>query len=121
MLCLVLASCFGCLDGIWLPAKRACLIAFASLLIPILGAAPAHAEKRSAVVMVSVQVVESCRITAVSSQDGSVNLNMRCSSTAHPAIGLPGGTQALSPVGTVALPSSRIATSPSGKTLAIEF
>ena len=46
---------------------------------------------------------------------------MRCSSTAHPSIGLLGSSQNLAPVGTVTLPHSQIATTENGKTLTIEF
>jgi hypothetical protein len=73
-------------------------------------------------VLVSVQVVASCRIETKTAEDNTaLDLKMRCSSTAHPSLGLLGGSQALAPVGTVNLPHSQIASTENGKTLNIEF
>jgi hypothetical protein len=82
----------------------------------------ANAGSRSGLVLVSVQVVESCRIETKTAQDSTaLDLKMRCSSTAHPSLGLLGSSQALAPVGTVTLPHSQIASTENGKTLNIEF
>jgi hypothetical protein len=73
-------------------------------------------------VLVSVQVVESCRVETVASQTSTAfDLKMRCSSTARPSLALLGNSQALAPVGTVTLPHSQIASTENGKTLTIEF
>ena len=72
--------------------------------------------------LVSVQVVESCRIeNTISQTSDAMDLKMRCSSTARPNIGLMNSSQVLAPVGTVTLPHSQIATTENGKTLNIEF
>jgi len=71
---------------------------------------------------VSVQVVSSCRVETVASQtSNALDLKMRCSSTAHPSLGLLGSSQALAPVGTTTLPHAQIASTANGKTLNIEF
>lgn len=82
----------------------------------------ATAGSRSALVLVSVQVVESCRVETVASQtSNALDLKMRCSPSAHPSVGLLGSSQSLAPVGTVTLRHSQIASSENGKTLTIEF
>ena len=82
----------------------------------------AHAGSRSSLVLVSVQVVASCRIENTTSQtSNAVDLKVRCGSTARPNIGLVGSTQVVAPVGTVTLPNSQIATTENGKTLNIDF
>jgi hypothetical protein len=84
--------------------------------------APANAGSRSGLVLVSVQVVESCRVETKTSQDSAaLDLKMRCSSTAHPSLGLLGSSRALAPVGSVTLPHSQIASTENGKTLTIDF
>lgn len=88
----------------------------------VLLATPAHAGSRSSLVFVSVQVVSSCRVENTTSQTSdSMDLRMRCSSTARPSLGLVGSSQIVAPVGTVTLPHSQIATTENGKTLNIEF
>ncbi len=83
---------------------------------------PAAAGNRSALVLVSVQVVESCRVETTASIDSSaLDLKMRCSSTARPSLGLIGSSQALAPIGAITVPNSRIATTENGKTLNIDF
>ncbi len=83
---------------------------------------PAHADKRSSVVMVSVQVVSACRVeTGSSTVAGAVDLKMRCSSAARPSIGLPGTTRTLPAIASVAVPQSQIAATANGPTLNIEF
>jgi hypothetical protein len=83
---------------------------------------PASAGSRSALVLVSVQVVSSCRIEKLASQTSdAMDLKMRCSSTARPNLGLMNSSQVVAPVGTVTLPHSQIATTVNGKTLSIEF
>ena len=99
------------------------LVAFLAVIgaIVLLGT-PAFAGSRSALVFVSVRVVESCRVeTATSQTSDAMDLKMRCSSTARPSVGLVGSSQAVAPVGTVTLPHSQIATTENGKTLTIEF
>jgi hypothetical protein len=82
----------------------------------------ASAESRSALVMVSVRVVESCRVETSSALDGnSTDLKMRCNSKTHPSLGLTTNSQSVAPVGTVTVPHSQITTSENGKTLKIEF
>jgi hypothetical protein len=82
----------------------------------------AGAGSRSALVLVSVQVVSSCRVETTTSQtSNALDLKMRCSSTAHPSVGLLHRSQVVAPVGTVTLPHSQIATTENGKTLNIEF
>ena len=72
--------------------------------------------------LVSVQVVESCRVETKTAQDSTtLDLKMRCSSTARPSLALLGSSQALAPVGTVTLPHAQIASTENGKTLNIEF
>jgi hypothetical protein len=81
-------------------------------------ALPATAGSRSALVFVSVQVVSSCRVETTTSQTSdTMDLKMRCSSTAHPSVGLAGSSLALAPVGTVTLPHSQIASTENGKTV----
>jgi len=83
---------------------------------------PVHAGSRSGLVLVSVQVVESCRIETKSALTGNtLDLHMRCSSTAHPSVGLVNASQNLAPVGTVTLAHSQIANTENGKTLNIDF
>lgn len=85
-------------------------------------ATPASAGSRSSLVFVSVQVVASCRVENTTSQTSdSMDLKMRCSSTARPSLGLASASQVVAPVGTVTLPHSQIATTENGKTLNIEF
>ena len=80
------------------------------------------AESRSALVMVSVRVVESCRVETSNALDGSAtDLRMRCNSKSHPSLGLATSSRAMAPVGTVSVPHSQIATSENGKTLSIDF
>jgi hypothetical protein len=72
--------------------------------------------------MVSVRVVESCRVeTGTALDSGSTDLKMRCNSKARPSVGLANNSQPVAPVGTVTLPHSQIATTENGKTLRIEF
>jgi hypothetical protein len=83
---------------------------------------PAVAESRSALVMVSVRVVESCRVETSNALDGdATDLRMRCNSRSHPSLALATSSQAMAPVGTVSIPHSQIASSENGKTLSIEF
>jgi hypothetical protein len=83
---------------------------------------PASAGSRSSLVLVSVQVVASCRVENTPSQSSdAMDLKMRCSSTARPSLGLANSSQVVAPVGTVTLPHSQIATTENGKTLNIEF
>jgi len=90
----------------------------AAAILPHEAAAGGH----SALVMVSVRVVESCRVENTTSQTSdAVDLKTRCSSTVRPNIGLINGSHAVAPVGTVTLPHSQIATTENGKTLNIEF
>ena len=85
-------------------------------------ATPSFADSRSALVLVSVRVVESCRVETMTSEtSGAVDLKMRCSSRARPSIGLAGNSQAVAPVGTTTFPHSQIATTENGKILTIDF
>jgi hypothetical protein len=80
----------------------------------------ALADKRSALLTVSVRVVESCR---VETSDGAntVDLKLRCSSTARPSVSMADNAFKIAPVGTVSFPNRRAVTSVSGSTLTIEF
>ena len=83
---------------------------------------PAAADKRSALLTVSVQVVESCRVEISGAAGNSaVDLKLRCSSTARPNVSLASSARAIAPVGTVSLPRYQTATSENGPTLNIEF
>jgi hypothetical protein len=87
-----------------------------------LASSPAGADKRSSVVMVSVQVVPTCRVeTTDSVAANSVDLKMRCSSTARPSLGLAGTSYSLPAVAALSVPHSQIAVSTNGPTLSIEF
>ncbi len=92
-------------------------------MVPVtLFSRPVIAGSRSALVFVSVQVVPTCRVETANSQSGeSLDLKLRCSSSARPSIGLLNSSQVLAPVGTVTLPHSQIAATENGKTLNIEF
>jgi hypothetical protein len=104
------------------PIRGRLLVAFLAVFAIILLGAPAFAGSRSALVFVSVRVVESCRIENTTSQTSdAMDLKMRCSSTARPSVGLLHSSQVVAPVGTVTLPHSQIATTENGKTLNIEF
>jgi hypothetical protein len=82
----------------------------------------ARAEKRNAPVMVSVQVVESCRVETNNVISGtSVDVKMRCSSSARPNVGYASSSHALAPVGTVSVPHSQLATTENGPMLKIDF
>ena len=88
-----------------------------ALLVP-----HAQAGSRSSLVLVSVQVVASCRVENTTSQTSdAMDLKMRCSSTARPNLGLLNSSQIVAPVGAVTLHHSQIATTENGKTLTIEF
>jgi hypothetical protein len=85
-------------------------------------ALPAFAESRSALVMVSVRVVESCRVETSGAPDGNaMNLQLRCNSKTHPSLGLTASSQSMAPIGTVTVPHSQIATAENGKILTIQF
>jgi hypothetical protein len=87
-----------------------------------LASRPVRADKRSSVVLVSVQVVESCRVeTTGSLTANSVDLKMRCSSTARPNLGLIGAARVMPAVTAVSVPHSQIVASDNGPTLNIEF
>jgi hypothetical protein len=82
----------------------------------------ARADKRSSVVVVSVQVVESCGVETHSSvAPNAVDLRVRCSSTARPALALVDSAHTMPAVTTVSVPHSQIAVSENGPTLNIEF
>jgi hypothetical protein len=84
--------------------------------------APAAAASRSALVMVSVRVVESCRVEAISSpSSGEVALEMRCNSKARPALSLAGRAMTVAPMGSVSVPHQDLADGEHGKTVNIEF
>jgi len=83
---------------------------------------PATAEGRSALVLVSVRVVETCRVEASNAVRGdALDLSVRCHSKARPSIGLATSSRALAPVGTLSVPQSQIATTENGRTLNIDF
>jgi hypothetical protein len=105
------------------PEKACLLLAFlVGVGIAAYPNQPAVAESRSALVMVTVRVVESCRVETSSAVDGhTMDLSMRCNSKARPSLGVGGTTQTVAPVGTVSVPHSQIATTANGKTLSIEF
>ncbi len=105
------------------PGKACLLLAFLmGVGFASLPPLPAAAESRSALVMVTVRVVESCRVETSDALDGkSMDLRMRCNSKSHPSLGLTTHTQTVAPVSTVTVPRSQIATSENGKTLSIEF
>lgn len=87
-----------------------------------LASSPVQADKRSSVVMVSVQVVPSCRVEAVDSPAStSVDLKMHCSSSTRPSLGLAGTSRTLPAIANVSVPQSQIAVSANGPTLNIEF
>jgi hypothetical protein len=88
----------------------------------VLASFPALADKRSSVVMVSVQVVPACRVeTVASTVSDSVDLKMRCSPTARPSIGLVGTSRTLPAIASVSVPQTQIAATANGPTLNIEF
>jgi hypothetical protein len=105
------------------PIRGRLLVAFLALIGVVVSlGTPAFAGSKSALVFVSVRVVESCRVETTTSQTSdAMDLKMRCSSTARPSLGLVGGSQGMAAVGTVTLPHSQIATTENGKTLRIEF
>jgi hypothetical protein len=83
---------------------------------------PVVADSRSALVMVTVRVVESCRVeTSTTSGSGVMDLQMRCNSKSRPSLGLATSSQSIAPVGSVTLLHSELATTSNGKTLNIEF
>jgi hypothetical protein len=83
---------------------------------------PAAAASRSALVMVSARVVESCRVEAISSPSSAeVALEMRCNSKARPALTLASKAMTLAPVGSVSVPHRDLADGENGKTVNIEF
>jgi hypothetical protein len=101
----------------WLPLALLVVVGAVAL-----NAQPAAADKRSALLTVSVQVVESCRVeTSSTAGTNAVDLKLRCSSTARPSVSLANNSLAVAPVGTVRLPSHRIASMENGSTLNIEF
>jgi hypothetical protein len=103
-------------------ARRLMVCLLLTISAVALASSSARADKRSAVVMVSVQVVPACRVeTGTSTVSGSVDLKMRCSSTARPSIGLVGTSQLLPAVASLSVPQSQIAASTNGPTLNIEF
>jgi len=71
--------------------------------------------------MVSVQVVPACRVETSSTASESVDLKMRCSSTARPSIGLVGTSHTLPAIASLSVPQSQLATTANGPTLNIEF
>jgi len=97
-------------------------VGLAALAIVSVFSHPVSAGSRSGLVLVSVQVVESCRVeTKTAATGNALDLRMRCSSTAHPSVGLVNVFQNLAPVGTVTLAHSQIADTENGKTLNINF
>jgi hypothetical protein len=85
-------------------------------------ATPASAASRSALVTVSVRVVESCRVEATStSSGGDVALAMRCNSKARPSLTLASKAMTMAPVGSVSVPHQDLADGENGKTVNIEF
>lgn len=83
---------------------------------------PAQADKRSSVVMVSVQVVPACQVeTSRGTVLSSVDVKMRCSSTARPTIGLAGTSQMVPAIVSLSVPQSQLVTTTNGPTLKIEF
>lgn len=91
-------------------------------LLLVAHAAPAAAASRSALVMVSARVVESCRVEAINSpSSGEVALEMRCNSKARPALTLASKAMTLAPVGSVSVPHQELADGENGKTVNIEF
>jgi len=100
----------------------ALLALFFGLAVVALGPRPAVAGSSSALVTVSVRVVESCRVEIASAAQGdAADLRMRCSATARPSLGLVGSSRPLAPVSTVTLPHAQIAATENGKTLSIQF
>jgi hypothetical protein len=94
------------------------------LSVAITTVAPRHAVagSRSGVVMVSVQVVESCRIETSNAVDGNAtDVRMRCNSKARPSLGLTTQSQMMAATGTVSVPYSQITTTENGKLLSIDF
>ncbi len=93
-----------------------------SLGFAVLGSVPARAGSRSALVLVTARVVESCRVEVDTTADhGSADLKMRCNSRTRPLIGLANRSYGTEPVGAVTLPRSELAVTPDGKTLSINF
>jgi len=83
---------------------------------------PARAESRSAVVMVSVHVVESCRVeTDGSAVTNAVALKMRCNSTTRPNVNLADSSRTVPAIGILTVPRSQLAVSDNGPTLSIQF
>jgi hypothetical protein len=98
----------------------ACLLLAISAVA--LALTPARAESRSAVVMVSVHVVESCRVeTDGTVASNSVALKMRCSSTARPNVNLVDSSRTVPAVSSLTVPRSQLAVSDNGPTLSIQF
>jgi hypothetical protein len=88
----------------------------------LVAAVPASAASRSALVTVSVRVVESCRVEATSSpSSGEVALDMRCNSKARPALTLASKSMTVAPVGSVSVPRQALVQGENGKTVQIEF
>jgi len=103
-------------------ARRLMVCLLLTISAVALASSPAQADKRSSVVMVSVQVVPACKVeTAGSMVSGAVDLKMRCSSTARPSIGLAGTSRTLPAIASVSVPQSQIAATANGPTLNIEF
>lgn len=72
--------------------------------------------------MVSVHVVESCRVeTDGSVVSNSVALTMRCSSSARPRVGLLSAAHTVPAVGSLSVPSAQLEALQSGPTLSIQF
>lgn len=79
-------------------ATKRCLGLALLVAVSAIAAMPSRiavAGSRSSLVLVSVQVVQSCRVDAVGGQAGNgVDLKMLCSSAARPNVGLQGQSTA---------------------------
>jgi hypothetical protein len=102
-------------------AKTCAVLAFlvAASAIVAIPARTATAGSRSSLVLVSVQVIQSCRVDAVGAQTGNgVDLRMLCNSAARPNVGLQGQSAAapaqLSTTVTGARSVSTVSLTPSG-------
>jgi hypothetical protein len=82
----------------------------------------AFAGSKSALVTVSVQVVESCRVEANDNPSGAAtDVSMRCNSKARPSLMLANSSLSVAPIDEVSVPRSALADTPNGKALTIEF
>lgn len=92
----------------------------ATLAMATVASGSAWAGSRSALVMVSVRVVETCRVET-SGAGNSTDLSVRCNAKARPTVGLTASSQSIAPVATVTIAHSDLPTTDNGKILSIDF